>query len=517
MMLFHGQNVVQFSGANYSADAWLPLSSQPYVNYVDEAIYFTSDTAIVDSFRTRFDDEWVDTANWADYANVTSLSRRYDNFPKDPSLNFPPAENFRTRSINLYRSENYWIDVIMYRITDRQHTDNILAAVARGVGVRLITEQEQYRDPTRLWHAWNVDRLYMGGVEIKHRAHQGLNHQKSVILYGQQSVIFGSSNWTSPSAGGQLEHNLFTAKPFIYTWFAEQFTRKWYNSTGVAETTPFIPLPPDAPRTPSPANQATGAARVPSLQWYGGPWAHLYDIYLDTNPKPATLIASNIELGPSESSTDMQSYIVSSELHAFTTYYWKVVAKTMALQERSSPVWSFTTGESAGGVPPPATTLVSPIGGASPANPKFTWNAVASATYYQLWINDSDGRGFNTWYDRGQAGCPSGLGTCTITPQVPLKAGPLTWWIRTWNPAGYGPWSSGASFTLQPLAKPSLIAPNGSLPSWPSIQFRSAGTALQARRITSSGSPTAQATSGYRPGIPWPRPAAPAATAAPSR
>ena len=33
----------------------------PYENYIDEAIYFTSDTAIVNSFRTRFDDQWVDT------------------------------------------------------------------------------------------------------------------------------------------------------------------------------------------------------------------------------------------------------------------------------------------------------------------------------------------------------------------------------------------------------------------------------------------------------------------------
>ena len=61
MMLFHGQNVVEFSGANYSADAWKPLSTIPYENYIDEVIYFTSDSAITNSFRTKFDDHWVDT------------------------------------------------------------------------------------------------------------------------------------------------------------------------------------------------------------------------------------------------------------------------------------------------------------------------------------------------------------------------------------------------------------------------------------------------------------------------
>jgi phosphatidylserine/phosphatidylglycerophosphate/cardiolipin synthase-like enzyme len=251
MMLFHGQNVVEFSGANFSADAWRPTTATPYENYVDEAIYFTSDSAIVDSFRTKFDDHWVDTSGWTNYANVTQpLARRYGIFPKDPSLNFPPTENFRTRSVSAYKAEKRKIDVIMYRITDRQHTDNILNAVGRGVPVRLITEPAQYRNVTRMWHSWNVDRLYMGGVQIMHRAHAGLNHQKSVILYdqsgttpGDQSmVIFGSSNWTSPSASGQVEHNIFTTKPNIVSWFVDQFERKWNNSAGITENVPFVPL-----------------------------------------------------------------------------------------------------------------------------------------------------------------------------------------------------------------------------------------------------------------------------------
>src|SRR5688572_29645455 len=133
MMLFHGQNIVQFSGANYSADAWRPGSAIPYENYVDEAIYFTSDTGVVDSFRTKFDDQWIDPAGWADYANITTPpARSYSIFPKDPSLNFPPWENFRTRSVTAFNAERRQIDAIMYRITDRAYTDDIVAAAARG-------------------------------------------------------------------------------------------------------------------------------------------------------------------------------------------------------------------------------------------------------------------------------------------------------------------------------------------------------------------------------------------------
>jgi phosphatidylserine/phosphatidylglycerophosphate/cardiolipin synthase-like enzyme len=438
MMLFEGQNVVQFSGANYSADAWRPATTTNYENYTDEAIYFTSDDAIVNSFRTKFDDQWVDTTSWTNYANITTpLTRRYDIYPKDPSLNFPPAENYRTRSINAYKAEKRKIDVIMYRITDRQHTDNILAAVARGIPVRLISEPKQYRDVSRMWHAWNIDRLYMGGVQIKHRSHAGLNHQKSVILYdqngtaaGDQSMaIFGSSNWTSPSASGQLEHNIFTTKPYVTNWLIDQFERKWNNSGGIEENEPFVPLPPDAPTNPTPALGVTGVGTSNvTFKWFGGPWAHLYDFYLDTNPDPTTLVAPDLAESASKTATSTFSFVYTGTLQPGTTYYWKVVGKTMALQTKSSPVWSFTTTGSAPPPPPPsgsgeivvwasnATARagawilendVTAAGGRKMRHPNAGAAKVASASaspanYFELTFDAEANRGYRLWI-RGKA------------------------------------------------------------------------------------------------------------------
>ena len=54
----------------------------------------------------------------------------------------------------------------MYRITDSRHADAMIAAKTRGIPVRLITEPQQYRDPIRHWHSWNIDRMYMAGIEI---------------------------------------------------------------------------------------------------------------------------------------------------------------------------------------------------------------------------------------------------------------------------------------------------------------------------------------------------------------
>lgn len=343
MMLFAGQGVVEFSGANFSSDAW--VYDTPYVNYVDESAYFTDNPSFVKSFMRKYDEIWTATTGYANYANIAALASRYPDlaaFPFDPQLNFPPFQPYAKRAVSAYNKEEQRIDVIMYRITDRKHSDAMLAAVARGKPVRLISDPQQYRDATRLWDAWNIDRMYAGGVQIKMRAHAGLNHQKLVLLYQQGMSIFGSSNWTGPSDNAQEEHNCFCTDPATFGWLTNLFERKW-NNTNPVENVEFVPLPPDRPLIKAPADLASNlpSAGV-TLKWFGGPWAHRYDVYLGAdrfNLQPAML---DRELGPSELLTTVQSF-TTGPLQPGTTYYWRVVSRTMAGQIKTGDVWSFTT------------------------------------------------------------------------------------------------------------------------------------------------------------------------------
>jgi hypothetical protein len=162
-------------------------------------------------------------------------------------------------------------------------------------------------------------------------------------------TIFGSSNWTSPSNQSQEEHNYFTKRPELYTWFVDQFQRKWNNLAPYAETTAFTPLPPDKATAPTPASGTPGVGSSVTLKWYGGPWAHVYDVYLGTSTNPP-LFAQNLQLGPSQTTSQLQQLAVSN-LAPGTTYYWRVVSKTMANMAATSSLWSFTTAGS--GAPPP--------------------------------------------------------------------------------------------------------------------------------------------------------------------
>jgi regulation of enolase protein 1 (concanavalin A-like superfamily) len=432
MMLFAGQGVVEFSGANFSADAW--VYTTPYVNYVDESAYFTDRQSFVHSFMSKFDDLWTNTTTYANYVNVSgTLLRNYGppgTYVKDPQLNFPPAESYASRAVGRYNAESQQIDVIMYRITDRRHTDAMIAAKSRGVPVRLISDPQQYRDPTRLWDAWNIDRMYAAGIPIKMRAHQGLNHEKLVMLYGQHMAIFGSSNWTSPSDQSQEEHNCFCTDTTMFQWFEDMFDRKWNNTTGVTENSPFVPIGPDKPSYRSPTNAATGVSGASvALTWYGGPWAHRYDVFVGTSPSNMQPVMLDQELGPSESSTDYQTFTLSN-LASGTTYYWQVVSRTMANLTRTGDVWSFTTSGAA--APPPVNGVTGPgdillyaqdgqitgskwtiVSDATAAGGKRLWNANKGAAkvttavtnpidYVELTFDAVAGQPYHLWM-RGRA------------------------------------------------------------------------------------------------------------------
>ncbi len=98
---------------------------------------------------------------------------------------------------------------------------------------------------------------------------------------------------------------------------------------------------------------------------------------------------------------------------------------------------------------PLAATQVSPTGTINDITPAYTWNPVANATWYQLWVGDSSGAKINQWYAAADAGCADGVGTCSVTPTT-MVLGPMTWYIQTYNSGGYGSWSSGMSFTVSP-------------------------------------------------------------------
>src|SRR5439155_1333773 len=106
------------------------------------------------------------------------------------------------------------------------------------------------------------------------------------------------------------------------------------------------------------------------------------------------------------------------------------------------------TGLGVSSAPPGATTLVAPSGSIATATPTFSWNAVALATQYLLWVDDSSGGRLRTTYTAAQAGCATGVGTCSMVSSATLNPGTGQWWVVTSNASGSGPWSNGMTSTV---------------------------------------------------------------------
>jgi phosphatidylserine/phosphatidylglycerophosphate/cardiolipin synthase-like enzyme len=463
LMIFDAQKTVQFSGGNHTAEAF--VYEIPYAAYVDEVIYFTDKTNIVNSFKTKFDDVWTsNTGMLANYANVTTIERAYPVTPIDPQLIFSPFDSFRDRSVATFRAEPQRVDSIIYRITDRAYTDALIENVQRGVGFRLITEPLQYRDESRLWHSWNVDRLYLAGqqhaiggqpgIQIRHRQHDGLTHEKLSILVGSGISVLGTSNWSSASSDYQLEVNLFYTDPVFFAWSRAHFDRKWNNTGGAPETRAFAPLPPDVPGLASPADGAVSQPAVVPLQWHAGPWAHKYDVLLGTDPSNLVKIVNDAELGPYDIET------VTPALVPGTRYYWRVVSRTMANLTATSPIRTFTTVGAAPPNIPPSVSLTSPTPGSS-----FT--APASVT---LSANASDTDGTITRVEflaNGNVVATVLEGPFTATwSNVPAGTYVIT--ARAWDNRSETRITSTATITVAASpTQPPVVTPPGGEPSRP--------------------------------------------------
>jgi hypothetical protein len=119
---------------------------------------------------------------------------------------------------------------------------------------------------------------------------------------------------------------------------------------------------------------------------------------------------------------------------------------------------------------PGVASLAAPSGTISSNAPAFSWNVSPDtentdpATWYYLWVDGPSGNVFNRWYE-ASAICAGS--SCSVTPVgLTLGGGNHTWWVQTWNDAGYGPWSEGMTFTSPAPSLPgkaTLVSPKGSI------------------------------------------------------
>jgi phosphatidylserine/phosphatidylglycerophosphate/cardiolipin synthase-like enzyme len=334
---FTGQNSAVIGSGNWTSFELKPVSS---TNFKDETEMFTNDPAIVNALRTQFDRFWVDTTSFLDwpaaYKRETGIDwttpmniqrvRLEPDYPTDALIwgQGPEIINPMIAEIN---AENAAIDMVSYRLTVPTLTAALVKRRQAGVQVRVVIEPTQYRNAAfpEYWLVGSeADRLWVAGIPIKIRTHDGLTHMKTLIT--SRSALLASSNFTK---NWERDHNYFiqlAAKPTLYAQMKNEFNRIWNDTT---HYTGFKPLNPATASIVSPAPGAVNVSRQPTFTWKRAPWAVAFDVYLGTSLSTMTAVA-RVPAVLKEDPPATYSYTPSQPLLPSTTYCWKVVSRTFA-------------------------------------------------------------------------------------------------------------------------------------------------------------------------------------------
>ncbi len=132
---------------------------------------------------------------------------------------------------------------------------------------------------------------------------------------------------------------------------------------------------PEKPINPTPALDSVGITSQTSLDWSDSFKALSYDVYLDTNSAPATLICDD---------TPVSSCTPPAPLIGGVTYYWQVVANNDC-GITSGLVWSFTTCD--GPADDPVNPYPTDLEPSAPINPALDWADSAQANSYDVYLD----------------------------------------------------------------------------------------------------------------------------------
>jgi phosphatidylserine/phosphatidylglycerophosphate/cardiolipin synthase-like enzyme len=370
--IFVGQGQASLGSGNWTSFELNPVST---TNFKDETVMITDDASMVQALMTKFDQFWADTTYFMDWpdaykretgvtwtgTNPMTVDRTRLVVPDYPTNNFIWGQGIGTHGsdgpniiptmINEINLENTAIDMVSYRLTVPTVTDALVNKKKAGVPVRVFVEPTQYRNAgfPEYWLVGNeTDKLWVAGIPIKIRTHDGITHMKTLIT--SRTALLASSNYTK---NWQRDHNYYitaAAKPALYLSMKDEFERMWNDTANYED---FYPLKPNAPGLSAPATGAIDVSTLPKLEWKQTPWAVTFDVYLGTSTSNMTKVA-RVNATLTENPPSKYSYTVTQALQPSTKYFWKVVSRTFATDVdptliATSSTFSFTTGAGTGG------------------------------------------------------------------------------------------------------------------------------------------------------------------------
>lgn len=147
----------------------------------------------------------------------------------DSSVCFSPGEACMRHIVSRLQAARRSADLCVFTITDDRISRAVLDAHARGVKVRVISDDDKMNDPGS-----DIRKFLDAGItvkvdDVKGPAVTGLTghmHHKFALLDGSR-LLNGSYNWTRGAADVNYENLVDTTDPKLVAAFAAEFERLW--------------------------------------------------------------------------------------------------------------------------------------------------------------------------------------------------------------------------------------------------------------------------------------------------
>jgi hypothetical protein len=258
---------------------------------------------------------------------------------------------------------------------------------------------------------------------------------KQSAVLRNQDVVGNSWMPTTPLKAGDT-----------YTWWVRAVDNSGANFGGWSSPLVFSVATLGKPILAGPIGSTSGD--TPTFTWSAVTGADHYDFWVsDLTSGQSSILRNQDVLGTSWSD--------ATALTPGHNYRWW--ARAVDASNTNFGAWSAPVDFSVTPLGQPS--LVGPSGSADSDTPAFTWDAVAGADHYDVWVNDLTSGTSGALRNQDVSGT-------SWTPSSPLNPGDsYRWWVRAVDSTSTvtGSWSSPLSFSIAPLAVPVLSNPAGTI------------------------------------------------------
>ena len=164
--------------------------------------------------------ETLDVLRWLEQV-VKTLDAANEAAPVVSSAYFSPGDTCLRRLRDLMRGCKATLDICVFTIADDRLTDAILECHARGVQVRVVSDNDKQHDSGS-----DIDRLRARGVQVRVDDAPSHMHHKFALFDGRV-LANGSFNWTRSATRDNDENLVVSDDANLVRVFGLQFGKLW--------------------------------------------------------------------------------------------------------------------------------------------------------------------------------------------------------------------------------------------------------------------------------------------------